>query len=90
MLFMKGTGFFTPTRDNGSGELNTGEYLVDTDDNSVVVNACKTIRNLISAPVGSLSFYFIKLPDYIQDTDHFKIDIFSDVKRAMPIISSHD
>lgn len=65
MLFVKGTGFFTPKRDSGSGELNTGDYVVDTLGNSVVVNGCMQIKNLITEPTGSLTFYYIKLPDYI-------------------------
>ena len=65
MLFVKGTGFFTPPRDRGSGEFNTGDYKVDTLGNSVVVDACHALKNLITEPIGSLTFYFIKLPDYI-------------------------
>lgn len=90
MKLVKGTGFFTPLRDNGSGDLNTGDYLVNTSDNSVVVNACMSMKNLISKPIGSITFYYIRLPDYIQDTDNFKIDIYSDEKRAMKIIQSYD
>jgi len=90
MTLMKGTGFFTPLRDNGTGEMTTGDYEVDTVDNSVVVNGCKAMKSLISKPVGSLTFYYIRLPDYIQDTENFKIDIYSDEKRAMKIIESYD
>jgi hypothetical protein len=48
------------------------------------------MKGLTSEPNGSLTFYFIKLPDFIQDSDYFKIDVFSDKKRAMKIIESYD
>ena len=47
------------------------------------------MKGLTSEPNGSLTFYFIKLPDFIQDSDYFKIDVFSDKKRAMKIIESY-
>ena len=87
MKYVLGSGFLSPTR-NSKGVLNTGDYEVDPLTNSVIVSGCK--GSMTSKPSGSLTFHYIKLPDYIQDSDYFKINIFSDSKRAMPIISSSD
>lgn len=77
----------TPTRSN---TLNTGDYQIDPLSNTVDIKGCQVTSKLTSQPNGSVTFYYVKLPDNIGSTDFFKIDIFSDAKRAMKIIESHD
>jgi len=86
---IKGDGFMTPPNSD-TGSLNTGDYLIDPLTNTVDITGCQMTSKLTSEPYGSVTFFYLKLPDTIGSTEFFQIDIFSDPKRAMKIIESNN
>jgi len=87
MLYMEGRGFFKPSPD--TEDLHTGLYSVDEQRNTVYVTGCTQENYLSTNPTGSVIFNYIKLPDYIRSIEAIQIDVYSDPKRSMGIIQSH-
>ena len=58
--------------------------------NSVYVEGCKATEFLGSRPFGVVTFGYIKLPDYIVDTEPFKIYGYSDAAYQQAIFVQDD
>jgi hypothetical protein len=58
--------------------------------NTVYVEGCKTTGTLTSRPFGIIEFGYVQLPDYVVDTEPFKIYGFSDAAYTKEIFVSDD
>merc|ERR1719253_2423824 len=76
---IEGDGFFRPSETKTI--LNTQEFIVE---------GCKTTGTLTSRPFGIIEFGYVQLPDYVVDTEPFKIYGFSDAAYTKEIFVSDD
>jgi len=83
---IEGDGFFRPSETKTI--LTTSEFIVDVIANTVYVEGCKTTGTLSSRPFGIIEFGYVQLPDYVVDTEPFKIYGFSDAAYTKEIFVS--
>ena len=71
--------------------MTSGDYTWNSIENSVTVEACKTTSELRSPrPFGTISFGYIELPDYVVETEPFKIYGWSDAAQRMDIFAQEE
>jgi len=88
LTLLSGTGIFQPTQITNI--ITPDLYEVDYENNVITVNACRVPSSLTSQPIGSITFSFIKLPDYITSTPPIKVYSYSDNAREDIIISDDE
>jgi hypothetical protein len=85
---VEGEGFFRPSSQKSL--FTSSEFIVDPEANTVYVEGCKATEFLGSRPFGVVTFGYIRLPDYIVDTEPFKIYGYSDAAYQQAIFVQDD
>jgi len=62
LRLIKGDGFMKPPNSR-DGTMNTGDYKINGLTNSVDITGCQVVSKLTSQPNGSVTFFYLKLPD---------------------------